>query len=365
MLCIAIKGPAFEDVVKQISLALKYADLIELRLDYFIDIDEAALKQLRSMFSIPMIFTLRDKSQGGHYSGPEEARLADIRRFAALKPEYLDLESHIPTYFFHEITSGYPEIKLIISYHDFEKTSKRIDLVYQEIKKNPAHFYKIAMKAETTLDAFRMILFLKKSDKNVIAMSMGAEGQLTRILGPIFGNPITYASLEDSQKTAPGQVTAQELVELYHYRSLNADTAIYGLIGDPVDRSISEKTHNPLMVKFALNAIYIKMRVIADELAEFFQYAKELPFRGLSVTMPLKEKVIFYLNEIDVSAREIGAVNTLLFEGDRIVGFNTDASGALNALETQFSVKGKKIVVVGAGGAAKAIVYEACRRGGI
>src|ERR1700738_3467366 len=113
MICVVIKGPTFEKAQEQISKAVAYADLVELRLDCFKSLDIAALKILRSHFSIPMIFTLSSQIQGGSYAQPEEQRLADIRSLVDLKPEYLDLENHVSAHFIAEISSQYPEIKLL------------------------------------------------------------------------------------------------------------------------------------------------------------------------------------------------------------------------------------------------------------
>lgn len=362
MLCIVIKGPSFEEVYQQIAKAVEYADLVELRLDYFSTLDIPALKSLQSHFAIPMIFTLRSQLQGGKNAQSEDDRLADIRRLAALKPAYLDLENHVPANFIHEMTSQHPEIKLILTYHHFTKAPEDLDALYEEMRKMPAFFYKIAITACNSLDALRLLCWAKQLP-SLIAISMGPYGQYSRILGSIIENPITYATLEDNLSTAPGQLPAKTLIERYRYPSLSPHTAIYGLIGDPVDLSLSDITHNALMHTAGEDAVYVKIQVKASELADFLQYAKQLPFRGLSVTMPLKECIIPYLDHIDTQALEIGAVNTLLFENGKIIGFNTDGIGALNAIEQQLCIKAKKVVIIGAGGAAKAIAYEAHRRG--
>lgn len=365
MICVVIKGPTFEEARQQISKAIAFANLIELRLDCFASLDLAALKSLRSHFSIPMIFTLRSQIQGGNYTKSEECRLADIRRLTELKPEYFDLENHVSASFIKEISSQCPEIKLIFSYHNFTDTPEDLDKLYREMQKTSAHFYKIAVTANNCLDALRLVCWAKNTNNNLIAISMGPHGQISRIIGPTIGCPITYAALEDDQKSAPGQLSAQTLIERYNHHSINLETALYGLIGDPVDQSISDETHNDLMKTCGLNAVYVKIQVNPGELSDFFQFAKQLPFRGLSVTMPLKEQILPFLDGIHPEAREIGAANTLCFEKGKIFGFNTDGIGALNAIEKEISVKGKRIVIIGAGGASKAIAYEAQRRGGL
>lgn len=364
MICVVIKGPSFEEASQQILKAIVHADVVELRLDCFKSLDLADLKILRSDCSIPMIFTLRSEDQGGSYTESEETRYEDIRRFIRLKPNYFDLENHVSTLFIKEISSEFPETKLILSYHNFSDTPKDLEVLYQEMQKTPACFYKIAVTAKNCLDTLRLICWAKKSDDKLIAISMGSYGQISRILAPVMGCPMTYAALEEDQESAPGQLTVKTLIERYHYRSLNPDTVIYGLIGDPVEQSISDDTHNNVIIASGLDAVYVKIQVTSSELSDFLQFAKRLPFHGLSVTMPLKEHILPYLDEIDSQALNIGAVNTLLFEQGKILGFNTDGTGALNAIESQYEVKDKRIVIIGGGGATKAVAYEACRRGG-
>lgn len=364
MLCVVIKGPSITEAIHQIETALKYADLVELRLDFFNSLETETLKHLRGKFSIPMIFTLRSQQQGGNYQQSENCRLDQIRQLAALNPEYLDLESHIPRPFIEEIARKHPQIKVILSSHNFTETPQDLESLYCEMKRSPAHFYKIAVTAHNAVDALRLVSWAKKSDNQLIAISMGLYGQLSRILGPVIGNPITYASLDSESLTAPGQLSAKTLRERYHYRSLTPRTAIYGLIGDPVDLSISDETHNHFMRVCGLEAVYVKIPVKATELSEFLQLAKQLPFSGMSVTMPLKECILPYLDRIDPHALEVGAVNTLLFQNGKITGFNTDGKGALNAIAKKMVIQGKQVVVVGAGGAAKAIAYEINQRGG-
>jgi 3-dehydroquinate dehydratase/shikimate dehydrogenase len=382
MICAVVNGPTFEDAHRQIQEALKYANLVELRLDCFDHIDEASVKRLKLAYSIPMIFTLRSSLHGGHYVEPEETRLAEIEKLVSLNPEYLDVECDVPADFIKKIQLLKPLLKLIVSHHDFTQTPLDLDAVHQEMQKHPAYFYKIALKASNAQDALRFMAWSlhKKACQSqskpqdgsepsilsrLISVSMGESGQVSRILGTILGSPMTYVKIEDKLRSAPGQLSAKEMVETYRYRDLNVDTAIYGLIGDPVDMSIGAETHNHLMKTSGLNAVYVKLRVGEAELASFFELIRLLPFKGLSVTMPLKEAVIPYLDWIDPEASEIGAVNTLLFEDGKIKGFNTDGRGALNALESEYAVEGKRIILLGTGGAAKAIAYEACRRGGV
>lgn len=366
MLCVVIKGPTWEEVRQQTAEASSYADSVELRLDLFSHVDQEALKQLRRICAIPMIFTLRPLSQGGGYPHSEENRLSLLRQLAALKPAYLDLEYDIPPFFIEEIAASHPEIKIILSYHNFMETPADLDSLYTRLRCPFVHFYKIAVMACSTVDTLRLLLWAQEKNERIIAISMGSYGQLSRILCPILGIPMTYASLDDGLCTAPGQLSAKVLKERYRFFHLTPRTKIYGLIGDPVDSSISDVTHNALMTFCGIDAVYIKIHLKASELAEFFPLAKRLPLQGLSVTMPLKEAVIPFLDEIDLEAEVIGAVNTLLFKPEgNITGYNTDGRGALNAIEKSVAMEGKRVTILGAGGAARAIAYEASKRGAL
>jgi len=362
MICVAIRGPTYQEAQAQIAAAMPYADLVELRLDLFQEIDFAEILKLRGFCQIPCLFTLRDRTQGGTYPCSEESRLKDLHRLAELEPDYLDIESHVPRDFVEELSKRYPKVKVILSYHDFSMTPEDLNAIHNKMRKVPAYFYKIAVMAHNTLDMLRVLICVKESDGRLIGISMGEDGIPSRIIGPVVGCPLTYACLDETQKTAPGQISAKDLEKVYHYHALNPQTTLYGLIGDPVETSISQWTHNALFRSLGWNAVYVKMRVRAEELEEFFKLIKRLPFRGLSVTMPHKERVMQYVDEVDGIAQQIGAINTLLLEGGKIKGTNTDGIGALNAIEKQRKVNGKKVVLLGSGGAAKAIAYEAAQR---
>lgn len=354
MLCVVVKGPTYEEAYQQINEAQKYADLVELRLDFFESVNGEQLKLLRALM-IPMIFTWKSPQLDHSY-------FEMIRRIASLNPEYLDLECDVPLDFLNELETSHPEVKVILSYHDFLETPENLDNILEQLRKKPAFFYKIALMAKNSLDAMRLLCWAKEIAENIIAISMGSFGQISRILGPIIQSPIVYASVND-QENMWGQLSAKILIDQYQFRKVSSKTAIYGLIGNPVTQSISDETHNSFFESCELDAVYVKIPIVSSELPQFLEYAKQLGFKGCSVTMPLKESIVNYLKEIDSQALEIGAVNTLVLRDDHWIGFNTDGIGALKAIEKHFSVAKKRVGLIGAGGAAKAIAYEAKRSG--
>lgn len=351
MLCVVVKGPSYTDARKQI--AASGADMVELRLDEFDSLDFNEIKRLQQAFPLPMIFTLRPASQGGKYAKSEQQRIDELKRLAELEPAFLDVEWSTQHFDLP------PKTKKIASFHDFAGTPKNLDAVLGTMR---GDYYKIAVTAHNSIDALRLIVWAKQK-QNLIAISMGKFGQISRILSPWMGNPITYASLSDDNEL--GQLAASTLLQKFSHRSLTENSKVCGLIGDPIDKSTSHTFHNDNFRSAHIDAVYVKMNVKPNELAEFITLAKQLPFHGLSVTMPLKEHILSLIDNIDPAAKNIGAVNTLLFQSGKISGCNTDAQGALDVLEKLGRVRNKRVILLGAGGAAKAIAYEAVRRGAL
>lgn len=324
MLCAPIK----EDSLSAIEEANQKADLIELRWDLF---TPSSPEAMRKACHKPVIFKLKAYDED----------------LISLGPEWIDLPYGIAPSYFEKIPS---QIKRICSYHDEYQTPNLVSL-YDELKSYPADYYKIATYAESTLDALRMLAFLK-GKKKCIGLCMGEKGAITRILAPVFGVPWTYAPLTEKLMTAPGQIRLDELEKTYFFRSLSSKTALYGLIGDPIDNSVGHLIHNFAFDQLGLDAVYVKMQVAKEEVPAFLPLCREVGFKGLSVTMPLKESLV-----------EGEAINTVEFEGKVTHYWNTDGCGALNAVEKKIKVYAKRIVILGAGGAAISIAKEAKSRG--
>ena len=332
MLCATIKS----DSIKEIQRANREADLVELNLPLFKPHD---LAHLRSLCKKPVIFKLEEIDWD----------------LLLLSPDYVDLPHTTPIAVFEEIGARFPLIKRICSYHNFEKTGD-LESLFAQVHSRPAEIYKMATLAQTTLDALRMLCLVKKY--KCVGICMGELGVITRILASVYGAPWTYAPYSLEQQTAPGQLLISDLVKTYNFRSTSPSTAVYGLIGDPITQSRSHHIHNFAFKKLRLDAIYVKMRLTSEELPAFFPLCQELNIKGLSVTMPLKESLAPY-----VEGAKGTAINTIGWHPEGIYGWNTDGPGALDALEKRGKVAGKKIVLIGAGGAAYGIAHEAKKRG--
>lgn len=334
MLIGCITGPDFSSAKRQIAKANLCCDGVELRVDLLSQVED--IRALRELISGVCILT--------DPKGDE--------RLLRFTPDFLTLPWDYPS----SVSSR--KTKIIRAYHNWEETPHNLDQILKSIP--PAAIYKLTTMAHSTNDALRMLCFVK-GKTNITGFCMGEAGQISRILAPVVGNVFNYVAIEE--RVAPGQLTVEELQEIYHYSRLHPQTKIYGLLGNPVSQSPSHRTHNAFFKEKGINALYLRMQVKEEELSSFFPLAKQLGIQGLSVTVPYKEKVISYLDRWEGDAKEIGAVNTLTFAQQKLYGVNTDGKGALDVLEQKISVQGKSCVILGAGGAARAIGYEAVKRG--
>lgn len=362
MICGVVKASTLSEMHQRIHAVQNLCEMMELRLDYLIDLDFVSLAKLLKTIDKPVIFTLRTLAEGGNFKGTHEQYLNILNKLIPLEPHYLDVETHVTPQEMHELRSVHPQTKILLSFHDFKKMPN-LDQVYQEMQKTPADLYKIAILLNSSVDTLDLLDYMKEHSPKLVAMGIGKFGEVTRILSPVFGGAFVFSSLNTQGLTVPGQLTIYEFEEVYNYHHLNTSSAIYGLIGNPVVHSIGHLTHNKILHALDMAAVYVKFPVTEEELPKFLEMAKKVGMRGLSVTMPLKEIVMNYIDDIDPKAKRMGAVNTLVFEHGKIKGYNTDGNGALDALEAKIKVKGKKVVIIGAGGASKAVAYEAIERG--
>lgn len=361
MIITVIQCHDYDIATEQIRQIQTQTDGIELRIDYSNTLDLGAIAALRHEFKLPMVFTLRKPSQGGVYQQDEAQRLQNLMALAEIGPEYIDIESDVSHEFVEALKFKFPQIKLICSYHNFNETPSELMEILQSMQHPCFDVYKLAMKTNHILDALRLMQFVNTYHDQycLTGIGMGEAGQCTRILSPVLGNAMHYVSLDESQATAPGQLTLHELLTTYSFRTLNRNSKIYALLGDPVSLSVGHRLHNQSFAFTHTNAVYIKLGVTKEALPEVMRQCRTLPFAGFSITMPLKESIIPLLDEIDPVSQPIKAINSVVLEQGRWIGFNTDGIGAIQAVIDRICVAGLTVVILGAGGAARAIAYEA------
>ena len=366
--CVAVTGGDANDVLEKAEALVRDNPFLEFRLDYLSKPGLAIPKIKAFMESHPgtvVIATCRRKAAGGRFRGSMASELDILAKASGAGCQLLDVELQTA------IKSKPAQVQklrgrsaLILSFHDFRGT-KRLDETLQKMLAVQADFYKIVSTATTLSDNVTMIKFLaKESDKHsLIGICMGEQGIISRVLGVRAGSVFTFAALSPDEKTAPGQVTAQELRNVYRIEQVDAATRVYGVAGDPVVHSLSPAIMNAAFRRENVNAVYLTLH--AKTLKDLLTCVREIPLHGISVTMPYKEAILKHLDNTDSHTTKIGACNTVVRAQDgKLYGFNTDAAGVVRPLERRLpTLDGAKILVLGAGGAARAAVFGLKERG--
>src|SRR6266404_2417982 len=354
-----------------IKRAASIADLIEVRLDYLRDFDFTDLAGLRALLKgkpLPAIITCRATSEGGKLQVDDHIRLRLLVEGARQAADYCDIEAA----HYAQASALSPDTsRLIVSYHNFDETPVDLDAVYDRLIALPAAVHKIVTRANTITDSLAIFNLLDRArgeGRRLIAIAMGQAGIITLVLGTSRGSLLTYGSLASGKESAEGQLTCEELIDLYRIRRLSRCTSITGIIGSPVGHSASPAMQNRAFAELDLDFVYLPFDV--EGLAEFFgrfvsPATRELDWnlRGLSVTIPHKSAVIPLLDEVNETASKVGAVNTVVVSEGRLIGYNTDVRGAMEPLEKVCELNGENCGVIGAGGAARAVIYGLVERG--
>jgi len=370
----SVTATNLEDMKKEIQQAEKAgADIVELRMDFLETIGvEDDVDGLVQCCKLPTIATVRPLWEGGRYRGSEGSRMALLKRAADAGCTFIDVELKAA----EDFLTLYPkeslgDTKLILSRHDFETTPSANELKewVGQSWDFKADVVKIATTAKTITEVRLVLDLLLEKKGPTIALSMGEHGQISRLLAPKYGAFLTFGSLEKGKESAPGQTTVEDLVSVYRVHKQNQDTQVFGLIGNPVSHSKGPILHNKSMEVIGFNGVYVPFLV--DNVDEFLEAFPE--FSGFSVTIPHKVNALQYSvqhGHVDAVAQKIGALNTLVRQQDgTLYGCNTDYLAAIRGIEEALQsaghdgLNGKKVVVVGAGGAGRAIAFGAREKG--
>ncbi len=351
-ICIPIVEKNIKQAITAIQSANSKADLIELRVDFLEEINSVELIKLIDTAEKPLIITCRLKSQGGTGNITEENRKELLETTIEKDVAFIDLELTSST----KITNR-KNTKIIISHHDFEKTPEMAEIKSIIDQMKTGDLIKYIPTANSINDNFRVFEMLQDNE-NIISFCMGLKGHISRVLAGKYGSAVTFAAENADKQSAPGQVDFDEMTKLYHFRNIDCDTQVYGVFGQFAENSKSKNMHNPVFEKYGINAVYLPFKIEPGrELAEFVENFRKFGFSGASVTIPHKSAVMEFLDEIDDIAKAISAVNTIKSVNGKLIGYNTDCIGVINALKEKIDLRDKKVLVIGAGGAARAIVY--------
>lgn len=376
-ICVPVIIRTPQELQKKIIEAAAVADVIELRLD-FLPVEKHGeilnlISDLIPSVDKEFVITLRTRSQGGEC----DLNIADQIQFwnscfaytASNKNIFFDLEIDLV----EKVEKCNLDLRLskhlwnrvICSDHNFAHMPLSLDQVYERIKRTPARIIKIAWMAADITDSIPVLNLIdraRQEGREIIAIAMGEAGAMTRILGPACGAFMTYAQLDPENRTASGQLSATSLNSLYRLKSLSTKTVVTGLVGYPIGHSVSPNMHNAAFAEVGLGMVYLPFEV--KNISEFVARMIAPPtreikwnLRGLSVTAPHKEEMLRLMHWVDSTAQQIKAVNTVVVEGDKLHGFNTDMEGAIRPLKKLAGdLHGSRVAVIGAGGAARALV---------
>jgi len=362
------------------------ADLVEFRIDTFTD-DPKAITELVQRSTLPSIITCRPTWEGGAYDGDEQTRISLLEHAGVgpRKPVYIDLElvayqksanlrQKIGLVVDDPDRPRQTDTGLILSSHDFDGRPSDLFRKVKDIADAPrCRVVKVAWHARSLRDNLEAFELIRQQVKPTIALCMGEYGLASRVLAKKFGALLTFASIDEATGTAPGQPTLQEIKSLYRWDKIDADTRVFGVIGFPVGHSMSPAVHNAGFDAAGVNGVYLPMP-IPPEYEHFKATAASwlaepaLHFGGASVTIPHKENLLRFVKEqgprgeVEELAERIGAANTLHVRDDgSLYACNTDYAALLDAVCDGLSIareglEGKRVAVIGAGGAARAAV---------
>ncbi|MHC4872199.1 MAG: shikimate dehydrogenase [Planctomycetota bacterium] len=354
MICIPIIADTMDSALKDIKLAnAEPADLLELRIDFIKnDLD---IEGLLKAADKPCLVTCRAEREGGNYTDDEDKRIKLLQEAARLGAAYIDIESDAIENYTRENSE-----KVICSTHNFIETPADLAETVKNIEKSSCDIVKFAVTANSLKDNITVWNIMADCKKPVIGLCMGELGEVSRILAILQGGLLTFGALQQGLESAPGQITARDMAELYNVNNITRDTKLYAVVGNPIAHSVSPEIHNSAFRKLGLDCTYLKFKV--EDLGDFLKDFEFLDLQGISVTIPHKHAAFELSDKVDPVAEKIGAVNTLSRKDNLWHGDNTDCKAALAAIvngaaKAGISIQGAKALMLGAGGAARGICY--------
>jgi 3-dehydroquinate dehydratase/shikimate dehydrogenase len=343
------------------------ADMVELRVDCLRR--EPDLKRLLGNRFTPVVFTIRRAADGGMWRGDEEKRRSILREAIALGVDYVDLEDDVAG----EIRR-FGKTRRVVSHHNLKKTPEDLDEVVARCDEKDPDVVKVAATAGSITDAARILKLGRDAKFPTIAIAMGEVGRFTRVLNAKYGAPFSYVGFNPERVFATGMFYLNELKKDYFYNQIDADTEVYGVIGDPIGHSLSPAVHNAAFRALGLNKVLVPFQVPQGGLESFFHDLEWIGVKGCSVTIPHKEDLIPLLQHKENSVERVGSCNTVAIDAEGVrTGYNTDYRAAMESLEAVMGgedadeavspLVDKQVLILGAGGVARSIVFGLARRG--
>ena len=332
------------------AASLAGADLVELRLDSVADPDVAAALADRKS---PVIVTCRPEWEGGAFTDSETERRRILECALQQGAEYVDVEAKAT--FAADLIAAAGGKRIVLSAHDFESVPSDLIERVRAMRATGAEIVKVAVMARSLSDNLHL-LQLKRA-ANTVLIAMGPAGAASRLLAAHFHSLWSYAG----DGYAPGQISARRMLDEFRFREVTDQTAIYGVVGSPLTHSVSPAMHNAAFRAAGVDAVYVPM--VASSAEDFTIFATALGVQGVSITIPYKVDLFERADEMDELSRKVGAVNTYRRDALRWEARNTDVSGFLAPLKGRLDLRGARAVILGAGGAARAVAVALASAG--
>jgi len=372
LLCLTLTASTLAENKALVEKNRSWIGAAELRLDHLDEDELKVASAFPSTVDLPLILTYRRASDGGLCTKNEKDRLQTLYEAAKGGWAYVDIEEDVKK---SDLKCKDPlfegrvdleeslrarNIRIIRSYHDFEGVPEDLFGRVNRLA-GKGDIPKVAVTPQSLLDV--IMLFQVEEQlahiKEKIIIGMGQLGIPTRILYKRLGSMLSFVS--DNQ-AAPGHLGPREMSEVYHADRIDRNTHIYGVIGNPVYHTSSPKIHNRGFEAIRYNAVYVPFLV--DSVRSFFKLAELLKIRGFSVTIPHKQAVVPYLGKTSREVKQIGSCNTVVRIQGMWKGINTDYYGFLTPIQDRIASGSiKSALVVGSGGASRAIVYALINHG--
>lgn len=362
-ICLTLTGKTLEEDIEQYRSQRYFTDMVELRVDLLKKGERAKVAKFPAMLAkeatwrVPCLLTFRRKRDGGAFEGDEAERVKFFEKVLAAKNakvaegwfDYVDFEE------------GFGDEQLVAlahkaganvvrSLHKFDGPVRNLKAKLRELAKS-GDVAKVAFMPRNLGDVAK-VFAEDLGDVPRVVCAMGAQGFATRALASRFGSLWTYASVGGLGSI--GHITPYELVRDFRFRSVSQSAALYGVTGWPLEKTRSPELHNAAFANEDEDAVMVPFP--AKTAKEAFAFMKAMGMRGMAVTIPHKFEIMPLLDKIDKFAQKVGAVNTVVCEKGKYVGYNTDVEGFAEALSSfAGTLSGKSAALLGDGGAAQAV----------
>ena len=374
LICLSLTGKTLREDVAIVENYARHIDIVELRVDFLDSEEQLSIRRFPSMINFPCILTIRRQIDGGKYTNSEFSRTSLFARalsFANQNPSknfaYVDFEDDFHISGLQDATLAFG-IKIIRSLHDFENPIANVRKKCEQMRRTNYEIPKIAFMPKKLSDVTRLFAEAENfNDFDHILCAMGPLGIPSRILSGKLNSYLTYTSpIEmDESMTKIGHIDPVELNEIYNFRNIDSDTKVCAVTGYPLKVTSSPFLHNEAYKQHKMNRVFIPMPSTSIE--ESIDFANQVGINGMAVTIPYKVEAMQNANEVCKECLIIGACNTLIKKDDKWHAQNTDYSGFKQALCEFLGVEKlhrRKVAIIGAGGAARAIAYAVKLLGG-